>query len=1460
VGEHNPLERVRDVCAFMALGGVVSCLSSATIGVTTLCLAGFAPWSAYGQTWLTWWLGDTAGVFIVAPLFLVWGGGCRWKSAAHWVELFVSFGLLIAVTYYVFVVNTTVLFTGKPLTFALIPFLVWLAVRFGRRGAATAAGLIALLAVWGTIRGSGPFNLGSRNESLLALELFLSVISLTALSIAVVVTERRQAESDRRRVLDELESRVAERTGSLHQANAALRESEARFTAFMDHLPGHAWMKDLAGRYTYANETLSQLEPYRAAWRGKTDFDLWPSETAAIYRANDEAVIATGKTLQTVESYFLDGKASHLLVSKFPIRDATGAVVMVGGAGIDITERKAAEEKLSQSLALLRAITEGSTDAIYAKDWKGKYLVFNTAAAHFVGKSTEEVIGLDDTQLFSDETLAKITARDRHILESGETRTDEEITTTASGNFRVYLTTKGPLRDSLGAITGLFGVSRDITERKRAEEALAAQVTRYRTLMETSTDSIYVLDQNGDLQEANAAFLRRRGYTAAEVKGFNVADWDAQWTREQLQEKLRELVGGSAVLETRHRCKDGSIFDVEVCATSVLIGGEQLFFVVTRDISERKQAEDLLRRSEEKFKALFGIAPVGISVLDRQHNMADANPALERIMRLSREQLLEGAYRRRTYLNADGTPKPTNELPSQHAVAGDRPINDAEVGIVAENGEIIWTLVSVAPLALPEVSAVVITQDITERKHAEQALRESEERFRELAENINEVFWMWTATPGHARCLYVSPAYETIWGRSCESLYASPQSWKEALHPQDEEWVLEGIAHLDFEKISDWTYRIVRPDQSIRWIRDRIFPVRDVFGAVVRFAGIAEDITERRIAEEDLKKEKEILAKVFDNIPVMIGFVGADGVKRVNPEWERTMGWTLKELQDQNVDIFVESYPDLSYRQEVLDFVAAATGEWADLKIKVRDGRVIDAACAVVHLSDGTKVAIAQDITERKQAEQGLRESEERFRELAENINEVFWVWTATPGHAQCLYVSPAYATIWGRSCQSLYSSPQSWMEALHPQDKERVQEEGARMAFEKITDWTYRIVRPDQSIRWIRDRIFPVRDARGAVVRFAGIAEDITDRKRAEQALRESQERLQSFFAGATAGLCILDEKLRYVRINETLADMNGAPVAEHLGRSIQEVLPAIAPVLGPLIEQVFATGKPILDIELSGETPREPGVKRHWIESMFPIVGVHDQPEAVGVIAVEITASKRAKEALDVANRQLQVLSRRRVEVQEDERRHLSRELHDQIGQALTVAKINLQTAQRLRNHRNVVAKLKDTAAILDQILQQVRRISLDLRPPALDDLGLAPALRWTLHSHAELARLAAEFIADPELQRMDPETETACFRVALEALSNVIRHARARKVSLELRCDNAKVHLIIRDDGIGFDVVDATNRTRRDRLGLVGMEERATVLGGTFQCKSTPGGGTEVHASFPIGMSGKSAAESR
>jgi signal transduction histidine kinase len=218
--------------------------------------------------------------------------------------------------------------------------------------------------------------------------------------------------------------------------------------------------------------------------------------------------------------------------------------------------------------------------------------------------------------------------------------------------------------------------------------------------------------------------------------------------------------------------------------------------------------------------------------------------------------------------------------------------------------------------------------------------------------------------------------------------------------------------------------------------------------------------------------------------------------------------------------------------------------------------------------------------------------------------------------------------------------------------------------------------------------------------------------------------------------------------------------------------------------------------------------------------------------------------------ANEQLHALSRSLFQVQEDERRHLARELHDHMGQALTAAKINVQAAQHLQERDAIVRRLDDSVAILEQLLQQARHLALELRPPLLDDLGLVSASRSYLYQQAQRAGLRVEFFADPALERADAGVETACFRVAQEALTNVVRHARAQTVIVELDRTPDVLHLVVRDDGIGFDVAMAQQRAQQGAsLGLLGMRERVALLGGELDCNSAPGRGTEVHAFFPV-----------
>jgi PAS domain S-box-containing protein len=216
--------------------------------------------------------------------------------------------------------------------------------------------------------------------------------------------------------------------------------------------------------------------------------------------------------------------------------------------------------------------------------------------------------------------------------------------------------------------------------------------------------------------------------------------------------------------------------------------------------------------------------------------------------------------------------------------------------------------------------------------------------------------------------------------------------------------------------------------------------------------------------------------------------------------------------------------------------------------------------------------------------------------------------------------------------------------------------------------------------------------------------------------------------------------------------------------------------------------------------------------------------------------------------AHERLALLSRRLIEIQEAERRHLARELHDDLGQALTVLWLNLQRLRESPGPRES-EWLDEGLQIVNRLIEQVRSRSLDLHPSVLDDLGLVPALEWYVERQARSGGFEATVAAEPADRRWPVEVESACFRVAQEALTNVVRHARAGHVRVELRQIASGLELSIRDDGVGFDVEAArSDATHGKSLGLLGMQERAQLAGGRLRLESAPGGGTLVRASFP------------
>lgn len=289
---------------------------------------------------------------------------------------------------------------------------------------------------------------------------------------------------------------------------------------------------------------------------------------------------------------------------------------------------------------------------------------------------------------------------------------------------------------------------------------------------------------------------------------------------------------------------------------------------------------------------------------------------------------------------------------------------------------------------------------------------------------------------------------------------------------------------------------------------------------------------------------------------------------------------------------------------------------------------------------------------------------------------------------------------------------------------------------------------------------------------------------------------------------------------------------------------------VTTPILSARRPIGVIINDTAISGHTLED--VKQEILVVFCSVLG-------------SIIERKRAEAALQTANEELeqrvldrtrglvemnqkrQQLSRRLLEVQETERRAIARELHDEIGQAMTAVKMNLQAMAMVGP---TTPQLEDAMSIAERSLQQVRNISLDLRPSMLDDLGLVPALRWYLDRQTQRAGLKAHYAADEFADPIPPEIASTCFRVAQEALNNVIRHARAENVFVELRQGEDELILIIRDDGIGFDVKKASERAAKGAsLGVLGMQERVHLMDGEINIESVPPLGTEVWVRIPL-----------
>jgi PAS domain S-box-containing protein len=459
----------------------------------------------------------------------------------------------------------------------------------------------------------------------------------------------------------------------------------------------------------------------------------------------------------------------------------------------------------------------------------------------------------------------------------------------------------------------------------------------------------------------------------------------------------------------------------------------------------------------------------------------------------------------------------TDDLPIARVVGGGEVIlSDDEVLLLPRKGGPVSVQHNAAPIrdAVGQVKGVVIVfRDVTERHRAEQARRESEERFRQLADNINDVFWVYDTED--LKAAYVSPAYESLWGRSRQSLYERPMSYLETVHAEDRNRALHAFQKLVTGEVTAEEYRIVREDGSIRWIWDRGFPIRDAAGRVVRVAGIAEDVTERKRVEQALRAGEERFHSLADATPVLIwGSATDQRCNYFNKQWidftgravetEMGDGWTHGVHPD-DLDRCLATY---------LTAFKARKPFTMEYRLRRHDGKyrwMLDNGVPRF-AEDGTfsgYIGSCLDITDRRRAEVQLRRSKERFRRIVETALEGIWV---LDPQGQTTFANARLAEMLGVPVADMLG--RSVFDFIAPEDKPAVVEKLRERRQGKAGVNDYRLRRADGRALWAIVSANPFIDDRGVVVGILAMLTDITDRKRAEEELRTADRRKEEFLA----------------------------------------------------------------------------------------------------------------------------------------------------------------------------------------------------------------------------------------------------------------------------------------------------------------------------------------------------------
>lgn len=1230
-------------------------------------------------------------------------------------------------------------------------------------------------------------------------------------------------------------------------------------------------MVDVTEIYLAEKELRASEERYRSLIEQATDAIIIYSVDGTVYNFNNSAAAMMGYTYDEFASLrlqdFLTGniienpeKYAELLAGQ-PIRinrqlkKKDGSLLDVevtarlleGGKiiafGRDITERKKAEEKLINNELRFRTLTENAPVGIFQTDIAGKTTYVNETWLSFTGMAFEEAMGDGWINAVHPDDVGELQSSWYKKSGEGVVSMSEYRLMHKNGGIRWVSGNAVPLYNNNEMITGYIGTIDDITERKLATEALRNSEKNMHYVLSGAAESFYVLDKDCRVTLINkvAQYNLEKAWGKPVTVGMNILDIIPDEKNEPIRTSLkRAFLGEKVEYELNIHLEN---FPPWVLVNYLPVkdeSGEVIgVYISTKDISARKAAEEKILESENLYRTLVENAPEALVVLDMDtQKFSSVSESATRLFKMSKEELMRVGP---AELSPDFQPGGISSVEMaidkiNLAVSGKKTSfewihRDAE-------GKLIPCEVWLALLPSKDKTLVrgsII--DITERKKSEELIRSAEETRRLI---MNSALDAIVSIDLEGAIIFWTPQAEKIFG------------WKESeiLGKTLEETIIplkyrnhhkKGIQH--YIKTGEGPILNKLLEMSALNKSGHEFPVEISItpvkqGASEFFCAFIRDITERKKAAETIKLNEEKYRTLVEQAVDAIALYDAAGrILDVNSGAVELLGYSKDELANMSLSQILTA-KELSASPVRYDVLSGGASTVKQRIMKRKDGTEVQTEVRSQKLPDGRFLSVIRDLTDRIDAQKKLQIERDLSDKLIDSLPGIFY-W----------YDESRRFLRWNKQFEVVSGYSASEIAKMHPINFF----EGEEIAYmEERIDNVFNEGEGDAEADFVfkdgNKRPYYFKASRLEIdnkYSLIGTGIDVAALKEAQKELEVSEEKYRLLFRNSPLPMWV------YGTGNYQVLDVNEAAII-HYGYSKEEFM-----------ELDLISLRPEEDIDrfIAESKKYQPGIRSTGVwkhkkkDGTFIDVEINSHDILYNnipgrlVVAIDVTEKLKSEAEIKRTSDQLRQLTGYLNNIREEERTHIAREIHDELGQHLTVLKMDVSWLNKKIGPdatAPVKQKIKDLLEMLDGTVKTVRRIASDLRPSLLDDLGLVAAMEWQLEEFEKRSDIKTIFSNDVLNMELPENIKTGLFRIFQESLTNVARHSGAKEVKVNLRQDADGITLDITDNGKGFDKF-ATSGTKK--LGILGMNERALMMGGAFETISELGKGTTISVKIPF-----------